>query len=410
MQERVAELVQQYSDLWWEGAGKRPSLGPAYTLREQWAHEKLLERFLDLLAVEREDPPQTAAARRETQERLTVAADAMAQTALGLGESQLKVLRAQRLPQIALQFAQMARRFDPTMRGSDIFQAGRNALTMNSLQLLLGLPAEVTPAILGYSLLYPYSDNTLDDPAIPIALKSSFSLRFAQRLCGEAIATENPQEQTIGALVNLIEGQFARARCPHVYESLMAIHRAQHRSLALLHPQALPYEVNVVGISFEKGGASVLADGYLVAGTLNPLQEEFMFGWGVFLQLLDDLQDVREDSRSGLLTVFSQSAGRWPLDALADRTLHLGNKVLALLHDMAVAATVPLQELMARSVNLLFIDAVGCAGRLFSGRYRRDIETHSPFSYAFLQRVRRKLARQRLPLMQLVEALAATEP
>ena len=41
------------------------------------------------------------------------------------------------------------------------------ALTPGSRLPLLGLPVEVTPAVFAYSMLYPYTDNYLDDPAIP---------------------------------------------------------------------------------------------------------------------------------------------------------------------------------------------------------------------------------------------------
>ena len=64
--------------------------------------------------------------------------------------------------------------------------------------------------------------------------------------------------------------------------------RAQCRSLELLHRTASPYEVDVLGISLEKGGTSVLADGYLVAGSLTRPQAELAFGFGAYLQIVDD--------------------------------------------------------------------------------------------------------------------------
>lgn len=52
---------------------------------------------------------------------------------------------------------------------------------------------------------------------------------------------------------------------------------------------------HVLALSVAKGGASLLADGYLVRGELGPGEAELCFGYGVFLQLLDDLQDVAAD-------------------------------------------------------------------------------------------------------------------
>ena len=62
-------------------------------------------------------------------------------------------------------------------------------------------------------------------------------------------------------------------------------------------------------LSFEKGGASVLADGYLAAGTLSREEVQFIFRWGALLQLVDDLQDIRQDGGEHSLTIFTQVAG-----------------------------------------------------------------------------------------------------
>jgi hypothetical protein len=58
--------------------------------------------------------------------------------------------------------ARWARRFDARLSMDDIFQACRNAWTACGLQPLLGERVGITSSILGYSLLYPYSDNYLD--------------------------------------------------------------------------------------------------------------------------------------------------------------------------------------------------------------------------------------------------------
>ena len=219
----------------------------------------------------------------------------------------------------------------------------------------------------------------------------------------------NAHELNIWKLVGMIEGQYERARHPQVFESLSAIHRAQIKSVGLLHQDAAPYEVDVLGISFEKGGTSVLADGYLVAGSLNAAQREFMFGYGALLQLVDDLQDVHQDRQDGLLTVFSQSARRWTLDALTNRTFHFGDQVLQRLDGFDAPDLMPLKELMRESTVLLLVDAVGRANRLFSRRYRRELETHSPFRFSALNKRRKKLGRQRVSLLRLIEAFATPE-
>jgi hypothetical protein len=83
--------------------------------------------------------------------------------------------------------ARWARRFDARLSMDDIIQACRNAWTACGLQPLLGERVRITPSILGYNLLYPYSDNYLDRADISAQAKLRFSERFRARLRGERL-------------------------------------------------------------------------------------------------------------------------------------------------------------------------------------------------------------------------------
>ena len=85
---------------------------------------------------------------------------------------------------IGTELAREARRFDPAVSTADILQASRNAWTACGLQMLLGRKMRLTPAIFAYSMLYPYTDNYMDDPATPAEAKLGFSARFGRRLEG----------------------------------------------------------------------------------------------------------------------------------------------------------------------------------------------------------------------------------
>lgn len=404
--ELVRKLLPEFTALWWESDADIPDLGPRYTPDEQSAREAQLERFQSTVTSEAKRAPRTRSERQATQERILSAFRTFARVALGFEEGHTDALLERGLPHVGTQFAQTARRFDPTIRGSDIFQAMRNVWTMNSLQLLLGLPIRLTPAIFAYSMLYPYTDNYLDDPAIPEEVKKAFNERFARRLAGEDTAPATPHERIIYDLVGMIESQFARSRYPQVFESLYAIHRAQCKSVYLLRRNASPYEVDVLGISFEKGGTSVLADGYLVASSLSEAQAAYMLGWGAFVQLVDDLQDVEQDSKDGLSTVFSQTARHWPLDAVTDRAFRFGAKIVERLDCFDAPSAEPIKELMRRSTFRLLIEAAGGAGQFYTKDYLREIESRSPFRFSFLSKRRKKLASRRASLMGLVEAFA----
>ena len=212
-------------------------------------------------------------------------------------------------------FLKTARDFDPGLSLASAYQALRNVWIMNSLQFDLGLPVEHTDAIFSYSMVYPYLDNMLDDARMAEAGKLALVAKLRSWLEGAARPADSPEEEKLLSLVRIIEGRFPRAEFPGVYRSLLAIYNAQVKSLLQQRPDAAPSAQDILAISLEKGGTSVLADGYLVAGSLEPADEEFCFGFGTFLQLADDLQDIAEDSRCGHRTLFSGGSDGGPLDA-----------------------------------------------------------------------------------------------
>lgn len=399
----VHRLLEDASDLWWEdgGAPLRP-LPRIFARAEQADNERQLQRLVDGLLATLQRPPRSQAERTAAQERLMAQLRQLIYCVLGPGS--LDVLPTDRFTQALQAFVQQARRFDSALSVEDISQAGRNAWTMNGLQWLLGLPVEATPSVVAYSLLYPYTDNTLDDPALPQEVKLALNERFRRRLTGEPLPPADAHERPIFDLIGMIEGQYPRAVHPQVYESLLAIHQGQSRSLQLLRRSAPPYELDVLGISLEKGGTSVLADGYLVAGSLTLIQAQFTFGYGAFVQLVDDLEDVQQDLQAGRLSIYSLAAKRWPLDALAKRTFDFGCKVLTDLDRLDPPIPPEVKGLIRTGANLVLIDTINRAGGLYSRGYLHALEAHFPFRFSAFNHQRQRLLRRRDALMRLIEA------
>lgn len=73
-------------------------------------------------------------------------------------------------------------------------------------------PSAVSPdGLLGYSLLYPYSDDVLDDPALPKEEKRAFQCHFRRWLCGCEEPGPLPGAETkVHDQVKLIEAAFDR--------------------------------------------------------------------------------------------------------------------------------------------------------------------------------------------------------
>jgi hypothetical protein len=236
-------------------------------------------------------------------------------------------------------------------------------------------------------MLYPYTDNLLDDPHTPAEAKLAFNTRLRARLQGGTAQPADHRECKVWALVDKIESQYDRERHPGVFRSLLAIQDAQEDSMGLRRDAELRPDQVVHGV-FAKGGASVLADGYLAAGLLTPEQEEFAFGWGVLLQLADDLQDIAEDVSTGTATLFS--AGGQPLDAVTNRVFEFGERVFAGLSAFPAPGrravnVAGLKQLIRHSAATLLITAAGAAHERYTRAYVQNLERHSPFRFGFVR-------------------------
>jgi len=122
------------------------------------------------------------------------------------------------------------------------------------------------------------------------------------------------------------------------------------------------------------------------------------------LQLADDLQDVRQDRRDGVLTPFSQVAGKQPLDALTSRTLNFSASVARRMDRLAGSDSQALKELVRKSASSLLIRSAGGAGELYTAGYVAELETHSPFRFRFLARQQEQIMRRRNTVSRLFEA------
>jgi len=147
----------------------------------------------------------------------------------------------------------------------------------------------------------------------------------------------------------------------------------------------------ILDISFEKGGTSVLADGFLVKGSLDQTQADFCFGFGAILQLGDDIQDLVEDKKNKHITIFSQSAGKYHLDYLANKLINFASQIV----DMKLEERNPnrklLKELIVKNFSYLVLEAIGKNKSYFSGQYVRKIQQHFPVRFSYLKTLRKKL-------------------
>ena len=311
--------------------------------------------------------------------------------ALNLEGEAIDLLTREFLP-VGTQLARWARQHYPDLEMGAIVQAARNAWTACGLQPLFGASIKLTPSILGYSLLYPHSDNYLDDEEIPVEMKLQFSRRFRRRLAGEELHAADDRERAVWELIALIESQYPRACFPHVFDCLLAIHRAQEQSIGQLHGERARNDDDWLRLSVAKGGTSVLADACLANGSLSKEESRFAFEWGVLLQLGDDLQDLNDDLRRGSATLFSGAAATGvPLDGLAVQLLNFSERVGRHMDELPHGSA-SLKELLKMSWRSLVIRAVADSHEFFSSGFVHEAERFSPFRFGFLRERNDRLA------------------
>lgn len=405
----IEAYIEQFTTLWESTEQRFPFNGQGISEFEKSNNEKgmitfsgKLKKEVDVRGLDREN-------KKRFLKQINSNIGAFLKNAFKFTDQEISLISNTGFMEVTKQFMAMARRFDPKVKIEDVFQASRNLWIVNSLQIMLGEKVEVTPSVFAYSMLYPYSDNYLDDPAVSKADKMAFSNRFRLKLKGEVVHPINEREKTIFDLVEIIESDWDRICFPGVYESLLAIHDAQTRSIILMNDKESLSERELLSICIEKGGTSVLADGYLINGTLSPAQERFCFGFGTFLQFVDDIQDIQEDSATGLETIFTRSAATGTLEKDVNRTLSFSNHVLQDLDCFPADELNHMQGLMTKSIRFLIIEAVGLNDKWFSLDYVHQFEKQSAFSFDFIKQRRNRLESNRLSFMRKIESMVFEE-
>jgi hypothetical protein len=385
---RVASLRDAQVRLWVDTPAVMPILGPPVGWLRHLSNERAARRLIDALAVEAEHVPDGEDERRAWREVVRERLQAFGEERLAWPAGYRRLLFADDFFAASTAFARAARAFAPELSVESLGQALRNVWIGNSLQMRLGLPIRLGPGLFAYSMLYPLTDNLLDDPVLDGRAKRAFNARFGRRLAGRVVPPEGEREAAVFELVRRIEAEFPREAFPDVHESLLAIHSGQVRSLRQQDDPGLS-DGEILEISFEKGGSSVLADLYLVAGTARPEDERFAFAYGTFLQLLDDLQDVEADLATGHQTLFTRMARRGVLDEPAARLASFIDRVLDV-EPVRGLGEEDYRDLIRRNCRMLLVGALADQPGRFSRGFRRDVERRWPFTFGAMRRLRRR--------------------
>jgi len=391
LEDGVKRYRQTYSRLWWESEADFPWFKKIYSKNEQRKIENELSRFVDEVSIKLNDYSPEKNKQQAWIEDFIAGLKKCGKQILELSDFYLDSIFNEDYTNSTRMFIDKVKKFDPFLKIEDLYQALRNVWIMNSLQIYFNLDLEQSDAIFAYSLIYPYTDNILDDVSQSLEKKLSLALNLKDWLEGRPSPFHNSQEEKIFKLIKMIERQYERDLFPGVYQSLLAIFNAQIKSLLLQKKHSLPYETDILDISLEKGGTSVLADGYLVNGNLEDDQAEFCFGFGVFLQLADDIQDVTLDKKNKHMTIFSQTAENHELDKLANKLFNFIYKVVELKLDEQTENRKSLKEIIRKNCQYLVLEAIGKNKAYYSKKYVDKMQTYFPVRFPYLKDLRKKL-------------------
>jgi len=386
----VEKLKDKYIKLWWDTDKCFPSFNAEISLKEKILREKHMNKFLNDLFSHLKKCPKNENERVDWKNTLWAMIKNFGHSC-GFTEDEINGDFSKSLPIITHKFICNVKEFDNNINLDKMVQALRNVWIMNILQVLFNIKVEYTPSIFAYSMLYPYTDNYLDSTEISFQDKKSINDRFKLRLEGKEINAANSYEEDLFKLVSMIEGQYPRSSYSQIHESLLCIHAAQCNSLTQQKGITSPYERDILGISTEKGGTSVLADAYLVNENLSPAQTDFIFAYGALLQFCDDLQDAKEDLKNGHMTIFSQTSGKWPLDNLTNALFDFSNKIIDLDEGFTSDESYRMKQFLKKNLISLIFEAISQNYNLYSKEYIKNIEKYYPFRMSYTRKLYKKI-------------------
>ncbi len=280
-------------------------------------------------------------------------------------------------------FLTEVRSFAPELNFNDIGQAARNYIVFAMFKKIHNDSSGYSEAAFGYSMLYPFTDNYIDSKTHSSSDKASYNRLIFEQIKGLKPKAQTSHQQKTCALIEAIETQYPRNDHPEIYDLLLMMLDAQSCSLSQQQKDTPLSKEDRLNISIYKGGISVLIDRYFVHKELSEKDILFYLGFGLVLQLADDLQDINEDDTKGHSTLMTIDT-----DAVSEE--RIVNKLLHYLHHIMEAyapENMDFMNFVLSSSYLLILTSVIGSKEFFSESYLRKINRYLPVESSFLEQL-----------------------
>jgi len=277
------------------------------------------------------------------------------------------------------------RRFAPELPMEGIAQAIRNYIVYAMFNEIHQLKPGFCMAGFGYSMLYPFTDNYIDSPEYSDMEKRKYNRIIRDKIEGKEVTPLTLHQKKTCELLSAIESEYPRESDPTIFTLLLMMLEAQEDSLRQQNKSEPLSLSERLDISLCKGGLSVLIDRFLVKKEITESDLAFYLGFGFFLQLADDLQDIKDDSLQGHQTILTMDLRCEQEEKTANKTLHFMHRISK---DFQADNDVFMDFIVSNCYQLIYSSIIG-SREFFSQAYLDRLERYFPVTYPFLEKIKK---------------------
>ena len=280
-------------------------------------------------------------------------------------------------------FLRHVRAFAPELSIDGIGQAIRNYIVYMMFARIHQANKDFSTACFGYSMLYPFTDNYIDSQNYSISDKTEYNRIIQDKLTGKAVHPRSQHQLKTCELLGMIESEYPRELDSTVFKLLRMMLEAQEESLRQQSKENVLTLSDRLDISIYKGGISVLIDRFFVNREITEADMVFYLGFGFFLQLADDLQDIKEDSEKGHQTILTLDTSYVQEEKTVNKLLHFVQKIT----ESYPAENDYFKNFVLSNCFQLIYSAIIGSKEYFSTEYLERMEGFFPVSYLFLEKM-----------------------
>lgn len=283
-----------------------------------------------------------------------------------------------------MEFMRNLRRFSPELNMQDAGQAIRNYMVYSMFSELFNGRHIFNHSAFGYSMLYPFTDNFIDNPDTPADYKLAYNEMIRKKITGLPVSCDTTHSKKTCELLDMILKIHPKGSDSGIQGLLLLMLEAQESSLYEQHHP----DCDELWISLYKGGISVLIDRCFVDHELTEEDALFYLGFGFMLQLADDLQDIQNDLDNESYTLFTRNTETLKEELLVNKLLNF----TAGLMDKYHAPNDNFKDFIFNCSCLLIYTSASGSRTFFSQEYLDKLEAFMPVSFDFLENIKKDLS------------------